>query len=176
MSEFIGKTIASIDEEPRDPKYGGEDRGTLLIHFTDGSALHVAGHSYEDVDLSLNALSPEDVRRRQAGVQGQRENARMERLQREEWLSLSCEQRAERKAEAKSSGHALIMRDLFDGLQEDMIRSYQRMVFSDKPMTLRKRCPRCGERMCPNAPTEEIPASPNPLWGGFTAVIPSSTE
>jgi hypothetical protein len=170
---MIGKTIAWIDESPRDPEYGGEDSGTLLIHFTDGSALKIEGFSHEDVDLGVEPLTSEEVRRRNVKVQGQREKARLGRLQRQEWLSVSCDERKRRRdaRRAKSSSMSLLMNDeIADALFDNMLAS-SRMLYGSGSRTVRLRCPRCGERQCENAPVKEYAEAPS-MFTGWSASIP----
>jgi hypothetical protein len=165
------KTIAWIDETPSSPEHVGEARGTLLIHFTDGSALKIEGYSHEEVDLGVEPLSSEEVRRRNAAVQGQREKARLGRLQRQEWLSVSCDERKRRRdaRRAAQSPWALLM-DVEAAMLDNIFAS-SRMLHGGGPRTVRLRCPRCGERQCENAPVKEYAEAPS-LFGGLTVSIP----
>jgi hypothetical protein len=151
---MIGKTIAWIDESPRDPDYGGEDRGTIIIHFTDGGALKVEGWSHEGVDMNLEELSSEDVRRRSLAVQGQREKARLGRLKRQEWLSVSCDERKRRNAAQDKRG-SFLLSDVYLDAYSDMIIAANRQLYG-QPVKVRMICRNCGERSCENAPTKMI--------------------
>lgn len=162
-----GKTIAWIDENPTDPKYGGDDEGTLIIHFTDGTALQVEGHSYESVSMSTEPMSQEDVRRRALAVQGQREQTRLKRDQRAEWLSITCDERTARieAREAKMGPLALAMRETFAGAYADLIRDSNRMFWGDQPeRRYRVACKRCRERQCENATEKVVPAQKGFDW------------
>lgn len=173
----IGKTIARIDESPRDPEYGGEDHGTVLIYFTDGTALKIEGSSYEEVSQHLEPLSQADVRRRNAQVQGQREQARLDRLRRQEWLSVSCDERVRRRAARKPSKFGLLMDETMADSMIDLMLSQRRMFYGEsEPLTVRTPCPRCRERACENAGTKTYPAQPAVFggdWGsgGFSVKI-----
>jgi hypothetical protein len=71
---MIGKTVARIQQ-------GQVECGSeMTVHFTDGTALRIEGHSYEDVSLSQTPLSATDVRRLAREAQGRREQERVARL------------------------------------------------------------------------------------------------
>lgn len=153
----LGKTIARIDENPRDPDYGGEDHGSVILYFTDGTALHIEGHSYESVDLSLEPLSGADVRARNAQVQGQRERARLGRLKRQEWMAVSCEERQRRRVatEATRGPFALMMgKAMQDNYTDAMLASCRQVYGASRAVRLP--CENCGERACENAPTKRV--------------------
>jgi hypothetical protein len=179
--DFAGKIVARIEESPADPKYGTHSDDTLLIHFTDGTALRVEGSSYEEVSLSFGAESRVDIMARQRAAAGQREKKRLARLQREEWLSISCDERAARKAKArdKASSDTLVSLELREAM-ESLYIDHGRMLYGQGPRAIRQRCPNCGERQCENAPVKEYPADPGYApdfsWSTFTiAVEPGST-
>lgn len=176
---MIGRTIARIEESPTDPKYGDTRDDTLLIHFTDGTALRVEGHSHEDVSLSFEIESPRELCARRNAAVGRREKARLRRLQREEWLSITCDERAERKAryEARLSAEGrglrnIVSAEMHDALL-DMYVSSNRMLWGDAERVVRLRCKNCGDRQCPNAPTKTLPAEPyKPAFWQSTVTIP----
>lgn len=166
-----GKTIAWIDENPADPEYGGDDEGTLIIHFTDGTALKIEGHSYDPVSLSPEPMSQEDVRRRALAVQGQREQKRLKNLERQEWLAVSCDERAARVAarEAKMSPFARLIRDTYVDAYAGLLQDSNRMVYGDQPeRRYRVPCTRCHERSCENATEKVAPAQKGFDWKGAT--------
>jgi hypothetical protein len=158
--DAIGKTVKRIEEGPTG-EYGYVEHDTVVIHFTDGTALKVEGSSYEDVSQSVTVLGRREVNALAHAAQGRRETARIDRLKRQEWLSISCEERGERKRarEAKMSPIAMVMRDTFMGAIADQIHASNRMFFGDRPeRRVRQPCENCAECLCPNAPVKIIPA------------------
>lgn len=162
---MLGKTIARVDRKPD----GGDSDDAVVLHFSDGSALRVVGHSYEEVSLSLDELAPADVRRAALRRQGERENQRLERLRRQEWLAQSCEVRAVRRdARRRQSPFSVMMDDTMQGMMLDMVMGSGRF-YGAPERTVRLPCAKCGERLCENAPTKTYPAIPEPpLFGGIT--------
>lgn len=170
MSEYAGRVVARVDDRPPDPDRGYPRDDMVVIHFTDGSALEVQGSSYEEVSQSCALLSPADVRRRAQVAAGRREEKRLERLQRDEWRAISCDERAARNA-AKPSDP---LRDAIESLwiNTSMLTLGERKV--------RERCPRCRERFCENAPVRVIPADPGYApafsWQHFTIDVKPSAK
>lgn len=127
----IGKTVARIEESPTDPKYHYGRDDTILIHFTDGTALLVSGSSYEEVSLYDNDLTAEEVRQWQRAAQGRREAERLTRLERSAWDALSDEERAAKLAARRAKMHpfAREMEDTLGGLAHDLAPAMNRAVF-----------------------------------------------
>lgn len=166
--DATGKTVARIEEQPTGEDGRREDE-TVLIHFTDGTALKIEGGSYEAVSQSVDLLDRAEVNEWQRRAMGRRETERLERLQRQEWLSISCEERGERKRarEAKMSPIARVMRDEWGGAMVDMMLAQSRLLYGvDEKQQIVKACENCGERECPNATVEYIEARP-PRNGAF---------
>lgn len=166
---WSGKTIERIDSEPIDPEYGGVDRGTVIVYFTDGTALEIEGHSYEEVDLSLTGLNTDDLAEREVKVSERLVEQRERERERAEWLALSCDERAaqRRAALAKQSPVHAAMSSMMADATTDMLAASRRLCGGDE-MTVRLPCPRCGERQCENAPTRTLPAiEPSPPWSNM---------
>lgn len=153
-----GKTIARIDTEPIDADYGGIDHGTVLIYFTDGTALRIEGHSYESVDLELTDLTSDDLATRVAKVEQRLAEESERQHKREEWMALSCDERAARRVneQAEVRGLRPIMNDAYEGVLTDMMVSMARQLHGAPSSTVRLPCANCGERRCENAPTKPV--------------------
>lgn len=178
----VGKTVARIEESPtRQGGYQSDD--TVLIHFTDGTALSIAGSSYEEVSQSVRPLDSSEVREWAAAAQGRRERDRLRRLKRAEHLAASCDERARRRqARRAATKDALIPGVLEDLLVTDMMLDAARwsgglyIEKADLDKTIKGPCERCGERQCENAPDIPVwgPArrSDSPFFAAGTIKIP----
>lgn len=161
----IGKTVLHIEREPVDPEYLSKDSGTVLVHFTDGSALKVEGASYESVTLhdeviDANAVRSYGAARREFAFKNARAAAKQAK-----WLAMTCEQRCRRiaKRESKrattSAGHMLSW--VFQDSIKDMMMQQNRMLFGAPAARMRVNpCLACGERECENAERTLVPADP----------------
>ena len=141
----IGRTIARIEPEPLG------DLDAVLIHFTDGTGL-IAYAGNADV------LNHAEVRAYARRAQGQREQRRLRRLQREEWLAISCAERVARK-EAARERMDILERAIVDMFAEES-RRWSFFGLRQTSIT----CERCGERECENTitvePSEDLPQFP----------------
>ena len=132
-----------------------------MIHFTDGTALEVTaaggydGDGYPDYEL-LDAAA---IAARRAARKQFEEIQAQKRRERDAWLALSCSERARRRARNKYAPRGSLIPDAFSDMVIDSIMPPSK-----------GRCPRCGERECPNAP-EHAPAPPVRTGAG-TIMIP----
>lgn len=172
-----GKTVARIEESPTRPGSEQSD-DTVLIHFTDGTALVVAGSSYEEVSQSVGLLDYAETRKWAAAAAGRREAERLSRLRREEHLAVSCQERARRReARRAEQKDWLFSEGMENWLINDILRTPS-LIGGDR--TIHLPCETCGERQCPNAPTEVVRSLAGRKLsygaGGMTITIPTRKE
>lgn len=164
MSEAIGKTVARVEIGTTDPKYGWEREDTVLIHFTDGTALSVTGSSHEEVSQYAGMIGPEEIRAYARAAQGRRERERQQRLQRAAWMALPCEERGRQRAEREAK-----MGWLERGMLGWLGDGHGYLL---TPSRYRVLCPVCREAACEN--TETVPATID--VGRMTINIPKLTK
>ena len=154
---MIGKTIARVIERPTDREHGYERDDTLLIVFTDGTALEVSGSSYEEVSLGWAERTAEDVRAYEQAAAGRREAERVKRLEAEALRAMTCEERTERKRarEERMGAEGRAFANFEQSMLLDMMRDANRTLFGvgdDLDKTIKGFCPNCGAQYCENAP------------------------
>lgn len=159
-----GKTIARIEMQPTDPEYGYARDDTVLIHFTDGTALKIAGSSYEEVSQDVESLTREEIAAWTRAAMGRREQERLSTLRRQEWLAISCEERAERRAkeQADRGPFAMLMNSVYQESLAELLRDSNRMLYGQEARVVKHPCVKCGDYDCPNAKSHTEPARPAP--------------
>lgn len=125
-----GKTIARIEEGPYS-RYGHRDYGTVLIHFTDGTALKVEGFSHEEVDQSLSEVGRDEIRRMQRASMGEREKRRQLRLKRQAFDALPEEEKERIRQErlARMDPMQRVLHQHYKDFIEDQIKNMNRQLF-----------------------------------------------
>lgn len=158
-----GKTIAHTFEGPYGP----------WIVFTDGSGIELTGG--EDWSGFVN-VSADEIASAEADIVAADLSRELMAAKQEAWMMRTCDERAEIRAawaEAHPPQENMFLPDSYmASLQDVMYTEYNRTAFGEQHK-LHGRCPKCGERSCPNAP--ELPAADDasPYWQGNIFHIPT---
>lgn len=145
MAENHGKTVARIEEKPPSELGGSPDPSTVLIHFTDGTALEIQSSSYEEADQCVSTLSADEIARRQALGRSYQHRQERRASKRREWMALTCEERA--ACIGQPPPIAVEMRKNLYG----QIFSLNKLGYGDKDAAILRWCDKCYETECPNA-------------------------
>jgi hypothetical protein len=143
---LAGKAVDRIERDAPSPHTGEADGSRLLLHFTDGTALEIVGGG-GDCDGWINdaLLSSDDLAARRRKSEEYAADQRAKAREREEWMALTCEERAARRVPEPE----------FEGLYGNLLYESMLALWPGE-RTIKLRCPECGETACPNAPTKTV--------------------
>jgi hypothetical protein len=124
-SEFdsiVGRTVVGVDVGCPDDEWAPRDR--VVFRLDDGSWLRVAGHSYEECDLSAELLSPADQAREAEERRVEAERRERLEVEREARLAARTPEEVER-----DERRARIWDEAFRGAYSDLARDLNRQVW-----------------------------------------------
>lgn len=127
-----GKIVARIEEN-----VDGYDAVTLVV-FTDGTALKVTAHGYEDPTVEVRPIDPEAVAEHEQERAERLERERKAREEREAFLALPKDERDRLEAErrAKMTPFHLAMEDAMREMARSMVAHMSRAATFDGGFTI----------------------------------------